>query len=62
MNDDEIKARLNITDVQLDMAYYSGALPRTIDNEIFVAFWERKLIKRRSELKPKTSIYDETVR
>ena len=61
MKDEAIKKRLAITDMQLEMAYYSGALPRNIDQEIFLQFWENKLNKRRAERRPKTSIYDETL-
>jgi hypothetical protein len=61
MKDDEIKARLNITDMQLEMAYYSGALPKNIDQELFLDFWERKLVKRRAEIRPKVTIYDEPI-
>jgi hypothetical protein len=54
-----VKQRLNITEIQITMALYSGRLPKPSqflngepawDSEYiepFVALWERLLIKRR---------------
>lgn len=53
-----LAARLGVTTTQIGWAYYSGALPKTIDPEPFIQHWEEKLAKRRSEFKPKSSIYD----
>jgi hypothetical protein len=56
-----IAERLGVTETQVEMAYYSGALPRTIDPEPFIQHWEQKLIAQRAKQRPKTSIYDESI-
>jgi hypothetical protein len=58
----KIAERLGVTELQVQMAYYSGALPPTIDPEPYIKHWEQKLADRRARIKPKTSIYDETFR
>lgn len=58
----KIAERLGVTETQVEMAYYSGALPPTIDPEPYIQHWEQKLVERRAKQKPKTSIYDESIR
>lgn len=57
----EIMARLQVTRTQVEMAYYSGALPKTIDPEPYIKRWEEKLAERRSRNKPIGTINDSLI-
>lgn len=58
-----VKQRLNVTNMQLEMALYSGRLPKPTHSvnemsawddahiEPFIAFWEQSINKRKELLK-----------
>lgn len=54
---DELMTRLGVTRTQVEMAYYSGAIPKNIDPEPYIKHWEQKLTDRRSRVQPTKSPY-----
>ena len=54
----QLADRLGVTETQVQMAYYSGAIPKNIDPEPFIQHWEARLLERRAQNKPKVTIYD----
>jgi hypothetical protein len=48
-----LMARLQVSEIQVEMAYYSGAIPKNIDPEPFILHWEKRLIARRNKNNPK---------
>lgn len=48
ISEEYLMARLQVTETQVKMAYYSGAIPLTIDPEPFIQHWEALLKKQRA--------------